>query len=122
MHHGIYVCDAEAPLVEVAAVMSARRTHCVMVLFGQDMGAISDVDVLAAISRDPNLRARDVAGTETLTASSDASLLQTAQVMAEHNVSHVVVVDHADGHPVGVLSSTDIISAFAAEGGYGTSG
>jgi CBS domain-containing protein len=34
--------------------------------------------------------------------------------MAEHGVSHLVVLEAADGHPVGIISTLDIASAYAA--------
>lgn len=119
MHYGIYGCDPEASLVEVAAIMSDRHTHCVVLPNGSGQTVISDLDVISAIGRDVNLRARDIAAGEPVKVSSDASLRQAAQLMTEHAVAHVVVLDRADGHLVGVLSSTDIISAYASRGGYG---
>ena len=37
--------------------------------------------------------------------------------MAEHGVSHLIVVDQANGQPIGVLSSTDILAAYAIASG-----
>ena len=120
MHYGIYACDPDASLVEVAAIMSDRQTHSVVVPLESGQAVISDLDVIRAIGRDEDLRARDIAATEPLRVSSDASLRRAAQLMTEHAVAHVVVLDRADGHLVGVLSSTDIISAYASRRGYGT--
>jgi CBS domain-containing protein len=51
--------------------------------------------------------------TEPPTVSADDSLLGAAQLMREHGVSHVVVVDRAGGYPVGVLSTLDIAALYA---------
>lgn len=47
--------------------------------------------------------------------SSDERLERAAQLMAEHGVSHLVVVDAADGHPIGVLSTLDLAVVYAQE-------
>jgi CBS domain-containing protein len=36
--------------------------------------------------------------------------------MAEHGVSHLVVVDAASRQPIGVLSTLDIAAVYATEG------
>lgn len=45
--------------------------------------------------------------------SADESLWRAAQLMKEHGVSHLVVVDAAAGYPLGVLSTLDIIAVYA---------
>ena len=34
--------------------------------------------------------------------------------MVEHGAAHLIVLDEASGHPVGVLSTTDVLQAYAA--------
>ena len=36
--------------------------------------------------------------------------------MAEHGVSHLIALNPASGRPVGVLSTTDILSAYGSPG------
>jgi CBS domain-containing protein len=60
------------------------------------------------------LAARDVAATEAPSIPSSCSLRQAAQMLSEHGVSHLVVIDESNGHAAGVLSTTDILSAYAA--------
>jgi CBS domain-containing protein len=45
--------------------------------------------------------------------SSDEPLLGAAQLMSEHGVSHLVVVDPASGYPLGVLSTLDVAAMYA---------
>ena len=45
------------------------------------------------------------------------TLREAAQRMAERGAAHVIVIDEASGHPVGVLSTTDILQAYAASHG-----
>ena len=55
--------------------------------------------------------ANDIAGTELLTVEPDETLERAAQMMAEHEVNHVVVV--SDQRPIGVLSSLDVAASLA---------
>lgn len=45
--------------------------------------------------------------------SADEPLQNAAQLMSEHGVSHLVVVEGAGGYPLGVLSTLDIAAAYA---------
>jgi CBS domain-containing protein len=117
MHHGILSCDAGAPLAEVAAIMTAHRVHAVAVVNGTEsrpIGIVSDLDVVAAASRGEELSASQAAASEPLTVSSEDSLQRAAQLMSEHGVSHLVVLDAAGGYPAGVLSTFDVAAVCAA--------
>jgi CBS domain-containing protein len=57
--------------------------------------------------------AAQTAATEPLTVSSDERLDRAAQLMTEHGISHLVVVDAAGGQPIGVLSTRDIAAVYA---------
>jgi CBS domain-containing protein len=118
MHVGIFSCSAEAPLAEVAAIMAKRRVHAVAVnngTGGRPIGVVSDLDVVAALATedDGRLTARQVAATEPVAVASDAQLPRAVQLMAEHGVSHLVVLESASGVPVGIISTLDIASAYA---------
>jgi CBS domain-containing protein len=47
----------------------------------------------------------------------DAPLLHAADLMAQHGVSHLAVVEPASGRPIGVVSTLDIARAIAVEHG-----
>ncbi len=116
MHHGVLTCPPDAPLRDVAAIMATHRIHAVVVSSGQaerPEGVVSDLDVVAAIAGGAECTAGQVAATESLTVSTNATLATAAQLMSEHGVSHLVVVDAARGHPVGILSSLDIAMVYA---------
>jgi CBS domain-containing protein len=118
MHHGILACSPEAPLGEVAAIMATHRVHAVAVTDeagSRPVGVVSDLDVVAAIAAGDELVAREAAATEPLSVSANERLDRAAQLMAEHGVAHLVVLDPADGHPVGVLATSDVASIYAAE-------
>jgi CBS domain-containing protein len=116
MHHGILSCAWDAPLGEVAGVMAKHRVHAVAISDGtpgRPVAIASDLDVVAAAATGEEPTAGQAAGTESLTVSADDSLVRAAQLMTEHGVHHLVVVDPTSGHPVGVLSTLDIAAAYA---------
>lgn len=117
MHHGILSCAGDAPLGEVAGVMAKHRVHAVAITNGRGrrpVAIVSDLDVVCAIASGEEPAAREVAATEPLTVSAEDSLRRASQLMAEHCVSHLVVVDGASGYPIGVLSTLDIASVYAS--------
>ena len=118
MHHGILSCGPDAPLEEVAAIMAKHRVHAVAVADGRTRrpaGVVSDLDVVAAIASGNELSAAQSAATEPLTVSSEERLDRAAQLMVEHGVSHLVVLDAAGGRPVGILSTLDVATVYSAD-------
>jgi CBS domain-containing protein len=117
MHNGILSCASDAPLGEVAGMMARHRVHAVAVTEhpgNPPLGIASDLDVVAAIMSADTLTAHQVACTEPLTVSADESLQRAAQLMTEHAVNHLVVVNAESGHPAGVLSTLDIAAVYAS--------
>jgi CBS domain-containing protein len=113
MHAGVLTCSADTPLVEVAGIMTKHRVHAVAVIDDKrrPIGLVAALDVVAAAIRDKPERvtARVATATEPLiTISTDAPLERAAQLMTKHRVHHLIVVDPADGYPVGILSTLDI--------------
>jgi CBS domain-containing protein len=116
MHHGVLACGADHSLRDVAAIMAGHHVHAVVITSSsgeRPAGVVSDMDLVAAVATGADCSALDAAATETLTVSADDSLRNAAQLMTEHAVSHLVVVDGAGGYPLGVLSTLDIASAYA---------
>jgi CBS domain-containing protein len=118
MHAGILSCSPDTPLDEVARLMGEHRVHAVVVADtdqGRPWGIVSDMDVVATVATGQQQTARQAAATEAATISADERLGGAAQLMTEHAVSHLVVVDPASGHPVGVLSTLDVASAYGGQ-------
>lgn len=116
MNLGILSCNGDAPLGEVAGIMIKHRVHAVVVTNGagtRPVGVVSDLDVVAAATSGEEPSAVEAAATEPLTVSADERLHRAAQLMVEHGVSHLVVLDAAGGHPVGVLSTLDVATVYA---------
>jgi CBS domain-containing protein len=123
MHPGLISCSPDTPLRTVARMMATYRVHAILVTAhgeeelpgGGVWGIVSDTDLLrAAQTSDLDERpARTIAATPAVTVSSSDELGQAAQLMVEHEVSHLIVVEHHSSRPIGVLSTLDIARALA---------
>ena len=123
MHPGVIACPFEAPLRTVARMMTTYRVHAVVVLAhegdelpgGTVWGVVADTDLMqAAQSPDFDERtARSLAATPVLTVTSGESLDRAVQLMVEHEVSHLIVVERREQRPIGVLSTLDVARALA---------
>jgi CBS domain-containing protein len=124
MHPGVISCSLDAPLRTVARMMATYRVHAILVLAhgedelpgGRPWGIVSDSDLLRAaeagdVDEQP---ARTIAATPVLTVATGDELARAAQLMVEHDVSHLIAVERHSGSPVGVLSTLDIARALAA--------
>ncbi len=124
MHPGLISCAVETPLRTVARMMATYRVHAILVTaYGEDQlsdgglwGVISDSDLLrAAESADLDEQpAGTVAATPVLTVLANDDLARVVQLMVEHEVTHVVVIEPRSSRPVGVLSTLDVARALAA--------
>jgi CBS domain-containing protein len=120
MHPGVFTCAPDDPLAVVATVMANQKVHSVVITNGsgeRPIGLVSDLDVVTAVATGADCTAAAAAATEPVTVSSHESLLGAAQLMSEHGVSHLVVLDRASGYPVGVLSTLDVAAVYAGAAG-----
>jgi CBS domain-containing protein len=100
--------------------MCEHRIHCVVVggleedRHGRRLvwGVVSDLDLARAAATGQQGTAGQIAGTEPLTASPSDSLADVAQMMGEHDVAHLLVVDDQK-EPIGVVSTLDVARALA---------
>jgi len=116
MHLGVLTCAADDSLRDVAAIMAGHRVHAVVITShtgDRALGVVSDLDVVAAVASRTDCTAHQAGATETLIVSADTPLEAAAQLMNEHGVSHLVVIDPQGRYPVGVLSSLDVAEAYA---------
>lgn len=120
MNPDVVWCTPETSLREVARTMAERRMHAVVVgglrarSSDRSWGVVSDVDLLRAAAADlESETAGAVAATELPTVNADETLPRAVQIMAEHEVTHLIVVDSESGEAVGVLSSLDIAGFIA---------
>ena len=122
MHEGVLTCGRDESLARVAQLMADHRVHSIVVTDQPAdapalWGVVSDLDLVAAGS----VRSLDeqtagaAAATPALTISPEDALPRATQLMVEHALTHLVVVD--DGRPVGVISTLDVAAAFAGRAG-----
>lgn len=123
MHPGLISCPLDAPLRTVARMMATYRVHAILVTaHGEEAlpggglwGIVSDADLIRAaeagdIDEQP---ARTIASTPVLAVATSDALARAAQLMVEHAVTHLIVIEPHSGRPVGVLSTLDIARALA---------
>lgn len=117
MRIGIINCHPTASLRDVARIMATYRIHSVVVNEmegGRPLGVISDVDLAVAAARGLHQStAAELVPAEPVTVAADDSLRHAAHLMAEHEVSHLVVIQPQSGHPVGMLSALDVAGVLA---------
>jgi CBS domain-containing protein len=116
MHPGIISVDSKTPLRTVAKLMAERHVHAIAVdgrpAYGGPWAIVSALEVAAAAAVGAERNAGEVAATEVVTVSADERLDHAAQLMAEHELSHLIVLDSASGHPTGVLSTLDVAAVY----------
>ena len=114
MRPWVLTCDAATPLVTVAQRMAGEHVHAIVVIDDAGGGerrpwaVVTDRDLLRVSARIDELTAGEAATGEVLEARADDRLADAARRMAEHGVTHMLVVDDRNGRPVGVLSTLDI--------------
>jgi CBS domain-containing protein len=118
----VVTCLPGVPLTEVAELMVRHRIHAVVVLADpagrveddEEWGVISELDLVGgACLADPELPAGRVAGTPPVTVSRDESLERAAFLMADYQVTHLIVVE--GGRAAGIVSALDVARAMAPE-------
>ena len=114
MQLGLFECEPDTDLRAVARIMATRTIHCVVVA-GERWGIVSDLDLMRALGPGTEqARAGDIAATDVVAVKPNDTLEHAAQLMAEHDTAHLVVVSPNSGLPVGMLSTLDIARAVAA--------
>lgn len=117
MRKGIFTCPPDTSLREVARTMATYHIHSVVVtdLEGeQPWGLLTAIDLVRAAGPGfPDREAGECAATEVVSVLSDDSLPHAAQLMAEHDTSHLLVLHSQTGNPVGVISTLDVAGVLA---------
>lgn len=103
---------------DVVALMANRSFHHVLVVDTDDRlrGVISDRDVLRALSRTPNWAKKSVSEIMTrdsVTTTPDSLISAAADEMLAKRINCLPVID-ANGRVCGILTSTDLLKAYAA--------
>lgn len=122
MHQGVLSVPLSAPLLRVAETMAKHRVHCVAAIGelpdgrpGHIWGLVTDLE-LTRIASTEGLEGKTAGGRatgEVVTIEPGATVHRAAELMTEHGVSHLIVVDPLTDRPVGVLSTLDVAGVLA---------
>ena len=120
MHRGVLSVPLTAPLSQVAETMAKHRVHCVVAIgethdgrHGRVWGLVTDLE-LTRIACTEGLQGRTAGGSaiaEVVTIEPSQTIHRAGELMTEHGVSHLIVVDPLTDRPVGVLSTLDVAGA-----------
>lgn len=119
MHPGVFMCQPETTITEVARMMATHRIHCVVVAGGSSgpdlvWGMITDLDLMrAGIQDGTEPTAAMMLHRPLLSVEPGMALRKAAQLMCEHGVSHVMVAEPSRRQPVGILATLDIAGVLA---------
>jgi CBS domain-containing protein len=118
MHAGLIECAPDDDVATVARTMARHRVHCVVVAgierrgtSGQHLtwGILSDLDLVRALREGAVDRpAGELAGSEVILVDPDDTLEHAAQLMADHEVAHLVVAPADPARPLGMVSTLDV--------------
>ncbi|HET7566728.1 MAG TPA: CBS domain-containing protein [Gaiellaceae bacterium] len=123
MSPGVISCPPETPLRVVARMMATFNVHSIFVFEHQDeddenptlWAIVSDLDLVAASRLDLDARTAGASAvTPIVSVPTTAPIHDAAELMAQHGVAHLAVVDPDTGRPVGVVSTLDIARSIAA--------
>ena len=123
MSPGVISCPPETPLRVVARMMATFNVHSVYVFEHQDeddenpqlWAVVSDLDLVAASRLDLDARTAGASAvTPLVSVPLDAPIHDAAELMAQHGIAHLAVVDPVTRRPVGVISTLDIARSIAA--------
>ena len=110
MTHDPVTCESTASLEDVARAMRDNDTGAILVTDGEKFaGLITDRDIVVravAEGREPGTPVRDAVSGSVATVEPDAPVQRVIEIMREHAVRRVPVVQ--DGRPVGVVAIGDL--------------
>jgi len=109
----------DEPVGTAETLMSERGVTGLPVVdaTGRLMGVLSQTDIVRAhasgqpLASWPGLAVRHLMTSPALTIRIDESLLAAARMLEKHHVHRLVVVAPDGEHPVGVISTTDLVRA-----------
>jgi CBS domain-containing protein len=115
--------QSNAPLSRAALLLDQHHVHGLPVVdeSGALVGVVSQTDMLRARTTEylwaswRGLQVRHLMSTPALTVSTDASLMDAAARMEEFQVHRLVVVGPDGTTPIGIVSTSDLVRAMAAE-------
>ena len=109
---GLIELEADADVRSLAGAMAEHSVHSVVVRGirrRRTWGIVSDLDLMAAMRPElADATAGQLAATDPVVVEASETLGRAAQLMAEHQTAHLLVVDPETDEPVGIVSSLDV--------------
>jgi signal-transduction protein with cAMP-binding, CBS, and nucleotidyltransferase domain len=119
MHQGVFSCQRETPIQEVAQQMTDHDVSALVVVEenGTLAGVISRTDLVNARLYEQywkhwrGLTAGHIMTANVITVRPDDTIEHASKLLADKKIHRLVVVEHAEAglQPVGVLSVTDLV-------------
>jgi CBS domain-containing protein len=119
MRHGLIEAHPWMNLQSVARMMASYHVHSVVISAAGDegrvrpWGVVTDMDVVRGARGARDRQAVECITTDLVTVAPDDTLARAAELMNEHRVTHLIVVDPERDRPVGVVSTLDIARVVA---------
>lgn len=115
----------DEPLTHAAGLIEQHRIHGLPVVdeTGSLVGVVSQTDMLRARTTEHlwsawrGLKVRHLMTAPALTIETDATVEQAAARMEQNQVHRLVVVEAGGAAPIGIISTSDIVRAMAAQAG-----
>src|SRR6266545_2397295 len=109
MRVGVITCRPETKLTDVARMMVGYDVHSIVVADVDSerglWGIVTSLDLARAADDLSSATAREVATTNLITVRSNEPLRRAAELMAEHGVTHLIVLQPDSDDPIGVISA-----------------
>ena len=120
MTHGLVACRDGATVRQVARVMTEHRVRAVVVVAanGSPLGVVTGTDLLDVVGDDADAVTVAQLMRVPIMIDPGATLREAADLMLEHEVHRLVVVDASEpgSLPLGVVATTDIVAEMAEPG------
>jgi acetoin utilization protein AcuB len=127
--------DADASMHDAINIMKQKKIKLLPVLSGKDLvGVVTDRDLKKASASDATsldvhellylimkIKVKDIMVKNPVTVSEDFTVEETAEVLFNHKISSVPVMDKG-GHIVGVITKSDLFRVIIALTGIGKKG
>jgi len=112
--HKLLTIKENATIAEAAKKMSENQVGCLVVfdVHGKFTGVLTERDILSKVTTThtppQNILAGQIMTKSPISCTTDSTIEQVEQLMAEHKIRHLPVVEN--GSPVGMVSSRDLIA------------
>ena len=117
MRVGVITCRPETKLSDVARMMVGYDVHSVVVADVEPerglWGIVTSLDLARVAGDLDSVTAREAATTDLATIRSNEPLRLAAEIMADHGITHLIVLQPDSDDPVGVVSARGLAGALA---------